>query len=140
MNAGVAIAALHAAIIPISNDAIIGGLQSVDWPARFQIWDERVVIDGAHNPAGARVLAQTWREGFGDERATVILAILQDKNATQIVEALRPIASKFVLPQVRSERALPPNELAQVISSITPSLQNASPARISITPSIAAAI
>ena len=134
MNAAIAIAALQAVAISVSDDEITRGLESVEWPARFQIWDERIVIDGAHNPAGARILAQTWREQFGNERATILLALLRDKNAAAIIEALRPIASQFVLPQIRSERALPPNELAEVISSITPSLP------YSIIPSVAEAI
>ena len=134
MNAAVAIAALQAAAIPASDDAIARGLASVEWPARFQIWNERIVIDGAHNPGGARILAQTWREQFDNERATILLALLRDKNAAEIVQAFAPIATKFVLPQIRSERALPPNELAQVISSIAPSLP------YSITPSVAEAI
>ena len=134
MNAALAIAALQATDIQVSDDAIARGLSSVEWPARFQIWNERIVIDGAHNPAGARILAQTWREEFGNERATILLAILRDKNAAEIVHALAPIATKFVLPQIRSERAMPPNELAQVISSLTPSLP------YSITPSVAEAI
>ncbi len=134
MNAAVAIAALQAAGMTASDYTIARGLESVEWAARFQIWDERVVIDGAHNPASARILAQTWREEFGNERATILLAILRDKNVAAIVEALRPIASQIVLLQIRSERALPPNELAQVISAITPSLP------YSTTPSVAEAI
>ena len=134
MNAAVAIAALAAAGITTSDDAIARGLESVEWPARFQIWDERIVIDGAHNPAGARMLAQTWREQFGNERATILLAILRDKNAAEIVDALRPIASKFLLPRIRSERALPPHDLASIFSFKTPSLPH------SITPSLADAL
>jgi dihydrofolate synthase / folylpolyglutamate synthase len=134
MNAAVAIAALQAAGVTTSDNAIARGLESVEWPARFQIWDERLVIDGAHNPASARILAQTWREEFGDERAVIILAVLRDKNAAAITDALWPIANEFVLPQMRSERALPPNELAEVISSITPSLP------CSVTPSVAEAV
>jgi dihydrofolate synthase/folylpolyglutamate synthase len=122
MNAALAFAALQATDIQVSDDAIARGLSSVEWPARFQIWNERIIIDGAHNPAGARILAQTWREQFGNERATILLAILRDKNTAEIVQAFAPIATKFVLPQIRSERATPPNELAQVISSLTPSL------------------
>jgi dihydrofolate synthase/folylpolyglutamate synthase len=122
MNAALAVVALQAADIQISDEAIARGLLSVEWPARFQIWNERIVIDGAHNPAGARILAQTWREEFGNERATIILAILRDKNAAEIVHAFAPIATRFVLPQIRSERALPPNELADALSAITPSL------------------
>ena len=127
MNAALAIAALQATDIQVSDDAIARGLSSVEWPARFQIWNERIVIDGAHNPASARILAQTWREEFGDEHATILLAILRDKNAAEIVHALAPIATKFVLPRIRSERAMPPNELAEVISatySITPLLHH----------------
>ena len=134
MNAAIAIAALQAAGIPVSDNAIAHGLASVEWLARFQIWNERIVIDGAHNPAGAGILAQTWREQFDNERATILFAILRDKNAAAIIQALRPIGSKFVLPQIRGERALPPHELAEVISSITPSLP------YSIAPSVAEAI
>ena len=108
--------------------------RAVQWPARFQRWDERLVIDGAHNPAGARILAQTWREQFGDERATLILAVLIDKDVPGICQALAPISASVILPRIRSERALPPEELARAISSITPSLP------YSITPSVADAL
>ena len=134
MNAAVAVAAVQAASIPMSDDAVACGLKSVEWPARFQIWSDQIVIDGAHNPAGAKVLAQTWGEEFGCDRATVILAILRDKNAAQIVHELRPIAVKFILPKIRTERALPPDQLAEVFSSMTPSLP------YSIAPSIADAL
>src|SRR5438552_15389574 len=79
-NAALAIAALRAAKINIDDSSIARGLATVDWPARFQRWDDRIVIDGAHNPAAARVLAETWRESFGDQRASLILAILSDKD------------------------------------------------------------
>ena len=104
MNAALAIAALQATDIQVSDDAIARGLSSVEWPARFQIWNEHIVIDGAHNPAGARILAQTWREEFGDERATIILAILRDKNAAEIVHALRTNRDKVCAP-TNSQRA-----------------------------------
>jgi dihydrofolate synthase / folylpolyglutamate synthase len=121
INAAVAMAAVQAANISISDDAVARGFESVEWPARFQIWNDKIVIDGAHNPAGAKILAQTWREEFGHDRATVILAVLRDKNAAEIIRALAPIAARFILPQFRSERALPPDELAHAFSSITPS-------------------
>jgi dihydrofolate synthase/folylpolyglutamate synthase len=123
-NAALAIAALRAAGIPIQEDAIAGGLASVQWPARFQRWDKRTVIDGAHNAASAQVLAQTWNEEFGDERATIILAMLRDKDVTGIWRALAPIAQRVVLPCIRTERALAPADAVQLISSITPALQH----------------
>jgi dihydrofolate synthase/folylpolyglutamate synthase len=144
-NAAIAIAALRAAKsaswtdssrgeIDIDDSAIADGLANIEWPARFQKWDDRTIIDGAHNPAAARVLAETWREIFGDHRATLILAILSDKDLRGICQALSPISEFVLLPKIRSERATPPEELAKVLSGIAPSLP------YSIAPSIADAL
>jgi len=133
-NAALAVAAIRAAKIDIDDPAIAQGLATVDWPARFQKWDERIIIDGAHNPAAAHVLAQTWREVFGGQRATLVLAILSDKDFQEICEALAPISDSVLLPKIRSERAAAPEELAQVLPAITPSLP------YSITPSVAEAL
>ncbi|MFZ3376628.1 MAG: hypothetical protein WA183_13845, partial [Chthoniobacterales bacterium] len=70
-NAALAIAALRAAELDIDDSAIANGLASIDWPARFQRWDERTIIDGAHNPAAARTLTETWYQHFGNQRATL---------------------------------------------------------------------
>jgi dihydrofolate synthase / folylpolyglutamate synthase len=133
-NASLAIAALRAGKISVTEDAIARGLSSVDWPARFQQWDEHTVLDGAHNPSGAQVLAQTWPEQFGAERATIVLAVLREKDVRGICHALAPIAARFILPQIRAERSLPPQELVPDLSAITPELP------YSITPSLADAL
>jgi dihydrofolate synthase/folylpolyglutamate synthase len=73
------------------------------------------VIDGAHNPPAAAQLATVWREEFRDEQATLILGILADKDASGVVAALLPIASRVICVPVRSPRALPPAELAALI-------------------------
>jgi dihydrofolate synthase / folylpolyglutamate synthase len=121
-NAAVAIAALRAANIDVDDSAIARGLATINWPVRFQKWDDRTIIDGAHNPAAARVLVETWREVFGDQKATLILAILSDKDLRGICEALTAIADSMILPRIRSERAAAPEDLAKVISNITPPL------------------
>ncbi|HSS16418.1 MAG TPA: folylpolyglutamate synthase/dihydrofolate synthase family protein [Candidatus Dormibacteraeota bacterium] len=133
-NAALAIAALRAAKIDTDSSAIARGLASIEWAARFQRWDQRTIIDGAHNLAAARGLAGTWREIFGDRRATLVLAILSDKNLRGICEALAPISKFVLLPKIRSERAADPDALAQIFSTITPSLP------CSTTPSIARAL
>ncbi len=145
LNAALAIAAIRAAKsasrtdssrgeIEIDDSAIARGFSSVDWPARFQSWDARTIIDGAHNSAAARVLVETWREIFGEQRATLILAILSDKDLRGICQELVPIADSVLLPKIRSERAADPKQLAQILSIITPSLP------CSITPSIGEAL
>jgi dihydrofolate synthase/folylpolyglutamate synthase len=121
-NAAVAIAAVQAAKMQLAEKAIVRGLVNIDWPARFQMWDERTVIDGAHNPAASHVLAETWREIFGKQKATLILAVLSDKDLRGICEALAPIADSVLLPRIRSERAAQPETLARVLANITPRL------------------
>ena len=133
-NAAVAIAAIQAANIHVDEAAVVRALAAIEWPARFQKWDERTVIDGAHNPSAAHVLARTWREGFGDQRATLVLAVLSDKDLRGICEALAPIAGSVILPEIRSDRAAVPTELAKVVSDITPALP------CSITPTVGDAL
>lgn len=119
-NAAVAIAALRAAAVPVDEPAIVEGLASVNWPARFQAWSDRIIIDGAHNVSGARVLAQTWREVFGQEKAALILGVMRDKDATAIYRELMDISDTLFLPGFRGERALPPDELARFVRSARP--------------------
>jgi len=147
-NAALAIAAIRAANIDVKERAIVRGLAAIEWPARFQKWDERTIIDGAHNPGAAHILTQTWREVFGDQKATLVLAVLSDKDLRGICEALAPIADSILLPKIRSDRAAPPEALAKVLASI-PSFcrAGASPAgnrrgcpTISITTSIGEAL
>ena len=133
-NAAVAIAALQAANIQLAEKAIVRGLAAIEWPARFQKWDERTIIDGAHNPGAARILAQTWREVFGDQKATLMLAVLSDKDLRGICEVLAPIAESVLLPKIRSERSADPDELSKVLSDVAP------PLPCSITPTIGDAL
>jgi dihydrofolate synthase / folylpolyglutamate synthase len=121
-NASLAIAALQFGGIAVDEQAIARGLATVHWPARFQRWEERTIIDGAHNPSGAYVLAETWREQFGAERATIILAVLNDKDVAGIWRALAPIARRAILPHARSERALAPSHLARIGREVSPQL------------------
>ena len=122
LNAALAIAALRSGKIEIDDSAIAHGIATVQWPARFQRWDERTIIDGAHNPAAAQVLAGTWREFFGDQRATLILAVLSDKDLRGICEAMAPIADSVLLPKIRGERAADPKTLARTFSAVAASL------------------
>jgi dihydrofolate synthase/folylpolyglutamate synthase len=133
-NAAFAIAAVQAAKMQLSEKAIVRGLAAIEWPARFQKWDEHTIIDGAHNPDAARILARTWREVFGDQKATLVLAILSDKDLRGICEALAPIAGSVLLPKIRGERGADPEELSKVLSDITP------PLPCSITPTVGDAL
>ncbi len=133
-NAAVAIAALRTGRIAVDEGAVEEGLATVTWPARFQRWNDRIVIDGAHNPAGARLAAAAWREEFGDEKAALVFGILRDKDAAAVYRELAKVAGSVVLPSFRGERVMLPAELAEIVASVTPRI------RYQIAPSCADAL
>ena len=124
-NAAVTLAALRAGNVRMMIVRSPKGWRTCDWPARFQRWDDRIIIDGAHNPSGARMLARTWRETFGNEKAALVFGVLQDKNAGAITSHLAQISASVVLTRFRGERVMPPAELAAIIAAMTPEIPTA---------------
>jgi dihydrofolate synthase/folylpolyglutamate synthase len=91
-------------------------------PGRFEVVAEGggravVVLDGAHNPGGVTALAEALggRDGFlGDRRLVACLAVLDDKDATQMLRTLLPLCHAVVTTRAHSPRALPPATLASL--------------------------
>lgn len=106
LNATLAVAAMRAAGLPLRQSAIEPALRDVSWPGRFQVLEDgRMVLDGAHNPAAAERLAQTWRELFGARQATLVIALMRDKDADAVAAALAPITARSFTVAARSPRA-----------------------------------
>ena len=110
----------------VGEAAIRDGLARVWWPGRFQIFRRAsgfLVLDGAHNPAGARALALSLRDVFGEARVTFILGILADKDAAGIVAALAPLAERVILVAPSSPRATAPDALRAAVPAAVPSVE-----------------
>lgn len=119
-NAALAVKALALAGVKLSDEAIARGLRDVVWPGRFQQIDPRFVLDGAHNPAAAQRLAETWREVHGEKRATLILGVLRDKDVRGICEALLPIAGRILAVPVQNPRSATSQEVCKAIGQVAP--------------------
>jgi dihydrofolate synthase / folylpolyglutamate synthase len=78
-------------------------LAHVTHPGRFEIAGD-VILDGAHNPHGARALAATLRER--DVRPVLVIAVSADKDVRAIAEALAPEVSAVIATRYQQERAL----------------------------------
>jgi dihydrofolate synthase/folylpolyglutamate synthase len=120
-NAGNAIAALLMLgdrQFPVLPDAIRDGLAATQWPGRYEIVrhdSTRVILDGAHSPASARVLAETLRAEERDRPIVIVLGPLNDKDVAAIVRELAPVATQFVATMSAHPRALP---LDDVVSAL----------------------
>jgi dihydrofolate synthase / folylpolyglutamate synthase len=123
-NAWTAVAAAEAFLdrrrVNFRSDAIRSGLSAVRSPGRFERIGELppIYIDAAHNPHGARALAQSIIDAELSE-ACIVLAVLDDKDAPGIALSLSPVASAWAVTQSRSERALPFIDLEGIVRDVS---------------------
>ena len=106
----------------ISQEDIFRGLAQVQWPGRFQQVDERFVLDGAHNPASALALVETWRERFPRETATIIIGAMRDKDVAAVCATLASIAHKFIPVAVGNPRSCTTAELSAILRQQAPTV------------------
>ena len=129
LNAAIALATVSTltAALPVSDGAIRSGLSQVRWPGRMQLVElpggRKILLDGAHNPAGAITLRAALAEHFPGERPVLILGALEDKDCRSICEILAPLAQRMWCVPVSSERTMRPDVLAQVCQSASPATE-----------------
>ncbi|MCF7839089.1 MAG: bifunctional folylpolyglutamate synthase/dihydrofolate synthase [Candidatus Marinimicrobia bacterium] len=110
-----ALEALAAQGLEVPEEAIREGLERVRWPARCQWLGHAppVLLDGAHNPSGARALAQTLRDIAGKRPVVLLLGVLADKDVDGILRAWQGLSVGLALAtDVPNERGLPRDQLA----------------------------
>ncbi|MDX2154697.1 MAG: folylpolyglutamate synthase/dihydrofolate synthase family protein [Bryobacteraceae bacterium] len=111
-NALTAIAALEA--LDISRENIEQGIAQARWPGRLEFVAESpaVVLDGAHNPAGARTLAAYLRRFHAHRRVWMIFGVMRDKTVEELTSVLFPLAHHVVATRPDQTRALEPEAIA----------------------------
>lgn len=145
-NAAVAVAILERwsmLVSHVSTDAIVTGLTECEWPARLE-WlrvpfDSRsgrvateplaqdtpqygeLLLDAAHNPAGAAALA-SYLQDTGSKKLPIVFAAMADKDLKNMIAALEPVASAFVATAVPNSRARSADQLAAEIRALVPSI------------------
>jgi dihydrofolate synthase/folylpolyglutamate synthase len=121
-NAAVAVAAAEAFFDrPLDDDVVREALASVSVPGRFEVVGRSplVVLDGAHNPDGARAASQTLGDfGFGGERFLVV-GMNKGRDPLQMLQLLDAgLARGVVATAVDFPRAMPPEEIAEAARTI----------------------
>jgi dihydrofolate synthase/folylpolyglutamate synthase len=122
-NARVAIIALETLAEEIGFDLDPGlvrkGFERVRWAGRLQRvdGDPPMLLDGAHNAAGARALAD-YLSRQPREKRTLLLALMRGKDIEGILRPLSPHVEALVVTRPSVQRSLPPEEIAAVARSI----------------------
>jgi dihydrofolate synthase / folylpolyglutamate synthase len=109
--------------LEVGRNDVVTGLSEVEWPARLE-WlrlrqNQHVLIDAAHNPAGAAALADYLRAA-DVAPLPVVLAVMRDKDVDAIILALSPVVSRFVTTEIASPRCTTATDLAEKVARVLP--------------------
>jgi len=123
-------------LISLDAEALRAGMRRAQMPARFQVFagdpprsaasvpEEEplekplLILDGAHNEAGARALVAALKDLCANDRILFVTAILRDKEVEKMLRLFSEVAAGFVATEVSGERGLPAAELAQLIERV----------------------
>lgn len=122
-NAALAVAALFKCGLALNADIIRDGLAKVSWPGRFErleIDGRSIILDGAHNPHAAKVLAETWGTEFPGQKAALVFSAVSSKDIGGILEHLSPLASEIFICPVDTPRATPVEEIVAALPADAP--------------------
>jgi dihydrofolate synthase/folylpolyglutamate synthase len=113
-NAVTAVAALTAFGIP--EEAIRRGIAATEWPGRIERISEspEIILDGAHNPAGARALAAYITRFYAGRPISLVFGAMRDKAIGEITGILWPLADEVIVTAPHQARALSPEAVPEI--------------------------
>ncbi len=110
-------------VVNVPAESIVAGIRDVKWAGRLQMVEvpdgRRVLLDAAHNPAGAWVLASYLKREF-PEPLPIVFGAMRDKDVALMLKNLLPAASAMVMTEAATPRAHGAAELAQIARKIAP--------------------
>lgn len=107
--------AITAALALRTLNASTDGIAETGWPGRIEHVSPNpdIILDGAHNPAGARALARYLERFYGGRRIWMVYGAMRDKAIEEVASVLFPLASELILTAPDTSRALRPEALAE---------------------------
>lgn len=124
-NLAVAIAAVEAFLgggqVPIADDVLRSAVADLSSPGRLQLvrTEPALLLDGAHNPAGAKTLASSLRSEFSDKALVGLAAVLSDKDVAGVFSELAGCFESLVVTASSSNRSLDIAELEPIATDQT---------------------
>lgn len=113
----------------ITSEGMQKALSEVSWPGRFEVMQQSdgkvIIIDGAHNNAGAEVLRKNLDKYFPEKEIVFLLGILEDKDVKGIIQHLVREENIVVVTKPDSNRAAAPSEVAkQIVATQVEAIEN----------------
>lgn len=98
---------------------ILGGLNSVCWPGRFEVLRRNPVfiLDGAHNPHGIAATFESLKNHFGNKKLIFLVGVMADKDVSGMMGTIVAMAKSFITVTPHNPRAMPAESLAKLLSA-----------------------
>jgi dihydrofolate synthase/folylpolyglutamate synthase len=105
--------------INISEEAVRHGLDNINWPGRMELVQSEpwVILDGAHNPAGAKALSKAIGL-FDHERLFLVFGCSEEKDISQLLDPLIPLADRIYITKANIRRAAEPGLIKNQLKDI----------------------
>ncbi|HET6931897.1 MAG TPA: folylpolyglutamate synthase/dihydrofolate synthase family protein [Candidatus Acidoferrum sp.] len=116
LNAAAAARILQNRNYRITDEHIVNGIATTEWPGRLERLQTRpdVYLDGAHNPGAARALARFLEENFAGRKVFLIFGAMRDKAVDEVTGTLFPYAQEVIFTQPGTPRAVSARQLAEM--------------------------
>ncbi len=100
----------------LDGDVVGAAFDDASSPGRLEVVrsSPTVLVDGAHNPAGATAMVASLDEAFAFERLVGVVGVMADKDPEGILSVLEPELAEIVVTQAGTARAMPADELGQI--------------------------
>ena len=108
-----------AKVLGIPDKAIQKGIERAKMPARMEILSREplIILDGGHNPDGARALAAALQELLPGQRFTAVCGMMADKNVAEFLQAMQPVVGEWITCRPQNPRAMTAEELAALLQT-----------------------
>ncbi len=121
----------------ITAESIERGIRETHWPGRFQVVPPtanrpEIVLDVAHNPAGAWALRSALSERCGDRPLIFIFGAMRDKAISEMTEILFPLAARVIATRPENPRSASPEEIAQAANRTGTEIETVAEVRTAI--------
>jgi dihydrofolate synthase / folylpolyglutamate synthase len=122
-NLAVAVAAVEAFLgggtMAIADDILRSAISDVSSPGRLQLikTDPAILLDGAHNPAGSKILSEALRSEFSDKPLVAVIAVLAEKDAEGLIANFQGVFDAVIVTESSSPRSMPASELEAIATN-----------------------
>lgn len=104
-------------LIRTEKETLLAGMREAKQPGRFEIFG-KVILDGAHNAAGAKALRMTMEDLFAGKKVLTVVGMLSDKNSADIIDELNVFTCEYIATEPPVARKLDAEDLASHMGNV----------------------